>query len=268
MNTTAPKKTAAIGVVTVVVASIGGAVLLASAAQATVSSVWGWGSQSTAETVNAAGVTAIDVDVAAADLSVRFDSSDDARLVTNDAFLQDWTLRVDGDTLIVKSPDLVWNWFGTAWWDDAAAAVLYLPEELRGSDLALDLAAGSLQAAGEFGDLSVRLSAGDVSVDGSADTLDVDVSAGTADLELSDVRSAEYWLTAGDITSRHLDSPDSVDVQVSAGTLDLTVPNVDYRVGRQVTAGSFDSTVSESSTASRTVDVQVSAGDVNLRAAG
>jgi hypothetical protein len=53
---------------------------------------------------------------------------------------------------------------------------------------------------------------------------------------------------------------------VSAGSLNLTVPDGEYNVTSEVSAGGFENKIGSSPDADSTVDVQVSAGQVVLRA--
>jgi hypothetical protein len=95
----------------------------------------------------------------------------------------------------------------------------------------------------------------------------VDVSAGRADLDLADVRSAEITVSAGALVGELTgDQPDAITLEVSAGSADLTVPEGDYDVSSDVSAGQFDNQVGSTPGASSTVRVDVSAGQAVLRA--
>ena len=60
--------------------------------------------------------------------------------------------------------------------------------------------------------------------------------------------------------------PRTLELDVSAGTLEVTVPEGDYDVVSDVTAGDFDNRVGSTPDADSTVSVQVSAGKAVLRA--
>lgn len=56
-----------------------------------------------------------------------------------------------------------------------------------------------------------------------------------------------------------------VRIDVSAGSLVASLPDAEYAVTSDVSAGSFDNELDTSPGAARTVDVQVAAGGVTLR---
>lgn len=257
-------------VITIVLAAVGAVVLVGAAAGAAVAgtvrmSQGGSGGGEGNFTAEVDGVSSVQVDVDAADVTVQFGAVDVAELSTTGLEADRWTLRTDGDTLVVSSPDRNGPWFGGWWWNDETAAILTLPESLRGSDASLILDAGSLDAEGDFGVVSVEVNAGSASVDGSADELEVSVSAGDAEVSLDGVRRASYELSAGWVDAELGSVPDDVTVNVSAGTLTLTVPDAAYRLTRDVSAGSLNSDLREGLQADGSVDVVVSAGSVDLR---
>ena len=79
---------------------------------------------------------------------------------------------------------------------------------------------------------------------------------GTADLRVS-AGSMNAALTG--------DAPTDTTVDVSAGSLELTLPDDTYDVTVSEAAGSVDNDLDTSSTATNTVDVSISAGNVSLR---
>jgi hypothetical protein len=215
--------------------------------------------------VDVAGVTDLAVDAAGADLTIVFDDVDQASLRVVDTADLGWTFDVVGDTLRVETPSRAFGWF----FGGNGRATLTLPASLSGTDATLALGAGSLTAEGAFGDLDVNLAAGDLAVTGEADSLDVSVSAGTADLTLADVAAADFTLAAGDTTARLTGTaPTEVSVDVNAGRLDLTVPDVTYAVETNVDAGRLDTgSLQTAGTSSRTIAVELSAGNVTVRGA-
>ena len=93
------------------------------------------------------------------------------------------------------------------------------------------------------------------------------MSAGRADLDLDDVATATLSVSAGALNAILAGAqPDAIGVDVSAGSMELTVPEGEYDVTSDVSAGGFDNRVGSSPGASSTIDVQVSAGQVLLRA--
>ena len=210
-----------------------------------------------------AGIERVKLDVDAGSASVAFGSGSEATLdYSSDSGA--WIFERQGDTLVVSSPSARFNLFD---WRRDQSAQLTLPDELEGVDLELDLAAGEIDAAGIFGDVTYELSAGMVEIEGSADAIAGDVSAGASVVELADVQTARFDVAAGDINA-HLtgEPPSDVRIGVSAGSLELQLPDVPYDVRTNRAAGDFVSSLEESTSSDRRVDVRVTAGDVALYA--
>lgn len=253
--------------VAIVVIVLGGIVLLGAAISAAVGTIASAAVQTSTRTVDAAGVDELDVDAAAGTLRVEFSDVQEAELeVTSSWGAGDWRLERDGDTLQVSSPDR--DWFGWRGWfgDGGADAVLRLPASLEGLDADISLAAGEFVTDGEFGELDLSLAAGSFDVTGSADSLSADVSAGRGTLELDGVREADLTVSAGSLDATLTGTaPDAIELDVSAGSLRLTVPEGEYDVRSEVSAGQFDNSIGSTPGASRTIDVQVSAGQAVLK---
>ncbi|HEX5730016.1 MAG TPA: hypothetical protein VFX99_11380, partial [Microbacterium sp.] len=131
-----------------------------------------------------------------------------------------------------------------------------------------DLSAGDLTVDGDFADLEIQVGAGSLTVDGSADTLSAELSAGGADIDLADVAEATFSVSAGAVESRLTGSaPRLVTVDVSAGSLELTVPDADYDVRSDVSAGEFDNRLRVDADSGNVVDVTVSAGSATISGA-
>jgi hypothetical protein len=220
------------------------------------------GSESSSVAVE--GVTMLDVDANASDLTIVFADVDEA-LLEVDRGRTGWQLERDGDELQVTSPDS--GWFGISFFtDDYSRATLTLPESMEGTDASLSLSAGSLRASGSFADLRVDVSAGDATVEGDARAVSVEVGAGSADLRLEDVATAALNLSAGEIAAELSgDVPREVGIDVGAGSLDLVLPRGDYDVRSDISAGDLDNRLERRSAgATGLVDVRISAGDVTL----
>lgn len=212
------------------------------------------------------GVQSIDVDVSAGDLRIEFGGSEATLVSTGEA---GWRLERDGDRIEVSSPDDSFSvGFDWLWRDADRSATLTLPTSLAGTDIDIDLSAGRVIAEGEFGEVAFEMSAGAIELEGFAQTLDGTVSAGHAIVELADVREVDLDLSAGHIQgdlSGH--APERVGIDVSAGSLDLRLPDVPYAVTGDSGAGELHlNNLQQRSDASHRVDVQVTAGQVNLRA--
>ncbi|WP_309065960.1 hypothetical protein [Microbacterium sp.] len=264
MNTTTH---AGIGAITVVTAAIGGVVLLGTAASAAVTGSAQLSRSDETRTSDVRGVRTIDVDVDGADLTVRFDGSDEARLDVSGVDARGWSLERDGDRLVVRGPDHRWDWFGPDWLRAGTTATLLLPDELEGADADLSLQAGALDVDGEFGAIGVDVGAGSLTLDGAATSLDARVSAGRADITLDGVEQAEYRVSAGRLVSELTTVPDAVDLTVEAGSLVLTIPDAEYDVRANREAGSFRSDLTEADDAASTITATVSAGSIELHPA-
>ncbi len=263
MNNTTRTR-AGVGVITVVTAAIGGAILLGTAASATVTGVAQLSRGDETRTADVAGVDSVEVDVDGADLTVRFTEDDEARLDVSGTDAASWRLDRDGDRLLVSGPEHRWNWFGGDWMRAGTTATLVLPDELRGSDAVLLLAAGALDVESDFGAVTVEVGAGSLSLDGSATTVDAELTAGRADISLDGVTEADFHVSAGRLVSELTSAPDAVTLTVAAGSLALTVPDEEYDVRTAREAGSIRSDLSESPDATRTIVASVSAGSIEL----
>ena len=136
-------------------------------------------------------------------------------------------------------------------------------QSLEGTDADLGLAAGDLEVDGEFGELDLRAGRRVAPTSsGSADAVTADVSAGRADLDLADVVARRSCHGQRGFAQRRLSAAAARrdrDVDVSAGSMDLTVPEGDYDVTSDVSAGDFDNRVGSAGSIEHD-RVQVSAG--------
>ena len=233
--------------VAIIVIVLGGIVLLGAMTSALVGTIASASVHTSTRTVDAAGIEGLEVDAAAGTLRVEFTDVAEAELeVTSSWGAESWRFERDDDTLEVASPDRL-GWFSWRGWfgDGGADAVLRLPAGLDGLDADVTLAAGEFVTDGAFGELDLSLAAGSFDVTGSAESLSADVSAGRGTLELEDVREAE--------------------LTVSAGSLDLTVPDVEYAITQDISAGTLNAKIDEASSARRTIDVSLSAGTATIR---
>lgn len=255
--------------IVVVTAVVGGVALLASGGTAAVAAVADLSRGDYSQTASAEGVDALDVEVGGSDVTVVFDDVDDAELEVIGGRRGTWTIERRDDELVVRSPDRLFGWFGWSggWFGDDERVVLTLPEELNTGELdaAFDLGAGSLDVDGDFAALSADVGAGALFISGSADTLDADINAGRAEIRLDGVREADFRIAAGRLTGELTGlTPDAVTVDVTAGSLEVILPQDTYRVTQEVSAGSFDNGLDESSSSDHVVDVTVAAGSARL----
>ncbi len=265
--TAAPKRgrgiAVAFTVVGLVIAGSGTAVAAASAARFS-------DKQSDTFSVNADDIRNVEIDGATAKLSVVFADTDEATLEvqTNRASgVSAWQLTTKDDTLVVKHDG---GWFGGGWFFGASGeetVVLTLPEELNGVlDLDLDNDAGTAIVDGDFVNVDVNIGAGDVEINGAMEELELSVSAGSARLAVRDLSVIDVEVSAGSVRgSVSGTAPNESTFQVSAGEIDLTLPDVPYRVNSDVDFGDANVDLDSDSTAKRTINIEVSAGDITLR---
>ncbi|MEV4776592.1 DUF4097 family beta strand repeat-containing protein [Microbacterium sp. LWH12-1.2] len=254
--------------IVIVTAVIGGVALLGTGGSAAFAAASDLSRTDSEQSLDVDGIEGIDLDASASDVTVQFDDVEEAELTVTGG-RGNWTMERNEDDLIVRSPDTGFGWwFGGNWFSGPETVVLTLPESLRATklDAEFTLSAGSLEAVGDFGDLDVEVGAGFFSIEGSAHVLDIDMSAGRASIELDGVTEADLAVSAGDLMVELTGTaPDTVTIDVSAGSVNLALPNVDYNIVQDVSAGTLDSRVEESSSSRRTIDVSLSAGSVTLR---
>ncbi|QLD11305.1 hypothetical protein [Microbacterium oleivorans] len=250
--------------IAVLCAAAGGALILFAAGTGVISTVTSGAERTATLTASTSGVTALEVDTAAAEVEVSFASVDEATLtVTGSRGADSWELSRSGDRLVVDS-DRDW-WGSWSLWGDSARATLVLPDTLAGVDADLRVGAGSMRVAGEFGDLELTVDAGSIDASGTAETVGTTVSAGRASIELHGVRDAVVQLSAGRVSGALTGTaPRSVTVDAEAGGVDLTLPAARYAVSASEEAGSFSSRLLEDPASAHRVEVTVSAGSVVL----
>lgn len=257
--------------VMIVTAVVGGIAILGSggaAAAAAAGSIMSSSAPDSVQTVSTDGITGVDVSADASSMRVEYGDVEEAQLAITNGRGSAWTFERDGDELVVRSPQGVWGWWFGSWFGDEEVAVLTLPESLQGKgvDADLTLNAGSLDVVGEFGSLAIDVNAGALDVQGSSPSVEVNMNAGRADILLDDVDEADLGVSAGDLNVELTGAaPSRTSVEVNAGSLDLTVPDVEYSITKEVSAGSLDAKVEQSSSARRTIEVSLSAGSVTIR---
>ena len=269
----APQRSAAARPILIATAIIGGFALLVTGTSAAIAAVGAQsgsspGSIAAATSLDATGVTGVDVDASAADFTIVFGDVSQASLDVTGPRSDQWKLRRDGNELVVDSPRGIFG-FCFGWCPPAEqTVVLTLPHALEGDKLDLDvhLGAGALNAEGDFGDLGLELSAGRMTVFGSARSIDLEMSAGNFTGELRDVVEASFSISAGSAeTELTGTAPRATDLEVSAGSLDLTLPDETYRVTTDVSAGNVDNQLRTDPNAENRIEAEISAGKIALR---
>lgn len=214
-------------------------------------------------TADAAGISELDVDIRGANLTIEYG---DAASLTVEGAAGEWRFERDEDALRVTNQPSWWS----GWrWGSTDEAVLTLPRSLErvAVDADLSVSGGALDADGTFGALELELAAGSLDVSGSARDVSVDGSAGRIVLDLADVDAAELTLRAGSLTGSFTGTtPNGLTADVSAGRIDLTLPDDEYAVDSDVSAGEFRHTLTVDPSSSHRVSVRVGAGAVLLGA--
>lgn len=255
-------------VVAILAIVFGSLVIVGAIVSAVVGTIVSASVHTTNRTVEVAGVDRLDIDAAAGSLRVEFGSVREAELEVTSSWGADrWVLERDGGDLVVSSPRM-WGpwWIFGGWFGGPGDAVLRLPQSLEGLDADITFSAGTLDVEGEFAELDLTMNAGRADIAGSAESLRADMNAGRADLELAGVATANLIVNAGSLDAALTGSqPDEVTVDLSAGSLNLSVPQGDYVVTSDVSAGGFDNRIGSDPSASSTIHVEVSAGQVTLR---
>lgn len=233
------------------------------------------GASADTQSVSVSGVDALDVDVAASNVTVRFGDVDEATLEITGTDDNRWRLERDEGELVLSNDEnrFGWfggDWFGSGWFNNDENVVLTLPDALNDEDLDAEfsLGAGSLDIEGMFGEVGINVGAGSLKMDGSATSVEADISAGRATLDLFAVTEADLRVSAGKLEATFADTaPSTITIDVSAGSMDLTVPDEAYNVSQDVSAGSLDNRLDTSSSSRNTIDATVSAGSAVLRPA-
>jgi len=263
MTSQTPMRTSS-KVVAILTVVLGGGILIGTLWSGAAPTVAASLARSEGGTLPVDGIREVELDVAAAVFTLRYDDVDEASLDVRDAGNGAWSLRDDDGTLVVESPGRSWfSWFGGA---RNGEATLTLPRELEGLDTAVDFGAGSFDAEGDFGALDIDAGAGSLDIRGSADSVTFALGAGRAELDLADVRTADLDVNAGRMDARLSgDAPTETRLEVNAGMLDLTLPDEAYDVTSDVSAGTLTNDLQTAAGADRTVHAEVSAGNVRLR---
>lgn len=257
-------------VVAIIAIVVGGALILSAILSAVGSTLWLTGARGAdgARAADASGISSLDLDVSAGDVTVVYADVPEATIdVLGDG--RGWRLERRGEQLRLSKHRPWWaSWNGFDWNTDRVT--LTLPQDLADErlDARIDVSAGSVTVDGTYGTLDVHVGAGSADVGGSADVLTVDLSAGGADIDLADVSRGTFTVGAGELVGTLTGTaPDELTIDVSAGSLVASLPDETYAVTSDVAAGELDNRLSTSPSASNTIDVQVSAGSATLLAA-
>lgn len=253
--------------ITITTAVFGGLALVVAGGTAAFAALGSAASSSESRSVDVTGLSELNVDVDAAGVTVEFADVAEATLEV-DGSRGAWTLRRDGDELVVRSPQgFFGGWLFGDWFGAEERAVLTLPSELEGDlDAEFTLDAGGLTVRGGYEAVDATVNAGGFDFTGAAGDLEVSLSAGSAGIDAEGVETAELNVSAGELIAEFTGrAPTETDIDVSAGSLELTLPDEQYAVTQNVSAGDLRNDLQTASGARNQVSVQLSAGSVELR---
>lgn len=254
--------------VSVLVTLVGGVLILGLVLQALLVGVTtGGGQERSSYSVDVDGVTRLDLDASAGDLTVTFAPVAEATLEVQSAgrTRTDWTLEVDGDRLIVREGNPWWILlpdFGTS----RTTAELVLPDILEGAVSAdLEVSAGSMDIQGDLTDVRLDVSAGSLTFHGTSTSLVSEVSAGEATVVTNGPSTIDVSVSAGRFTGTVTGAqPDRTQVEVSAGDVILDLPDGAYATSGSASAGDRLIEVRTDPDSPHLLEVHVSAGDARI----
>lgn len=256
-------------------AALGGLMILgigASAAYGAATSVSGTTGAGGVTTVSAEGIADLDLDISTADFTLAYGPVTEATLEVTGTRSEQWGLRRDSDSLVVRAPGGVGGscWFGFCPPDRnaSATATLTLPQELktRALDADVTVGVGTFTADGTFASIEIELGAGTAHVKGAAEALDVSVGVGTFTGEFTGVRRADLVVSMGELDTRlRGDAPDSIGIEVGIGSALIEVPDVEYRFDLSSSLGDVQNSLRNNPSADREITADVGMGDLTLR---
>lgn len=251
-------------------AIIGGVVLLGVGATAAISIVAGSersGSEPTSRSIDVTGISEVTVESNSSEFTLQFGDVTEATLDTNGAGRFKWELYVEEGELVAETKTRIWD-FCFGWCSSRNEQVtLTLPESMNNGSLDADIevASGSLTARGTYRDLSLRTSAGVLDFDGAAESIDAEIGAGRLTVRVEDANEVDFEVSAGRLDAEVIgQTPRQVDLEVSAGRAEVRLPQGDYDVRSEVSAGSLDNQLDTSARSNNKISVSVSAGSALL----
>jgi hypothetical protein len=208
-------------------------------------------------------VDASDTDVSFADVSepvITFDQGGSTRSV-------DFEQQVRGDELRITANTR--GFFPFGFWpfgNDTSTLDVVLPTSMNDGSLALEFssAAGNMNLDGDFSEVIISVTAGDLDLSGSADVLTLDSTAGDVRVDEYAVNQARLNSTAGDVTVELVELPDTLEIDSVAGDQDITLPDGEYRINTDTTAGNVTLDAPSDPDAPRVYTFSSVAGDIRV----
>ena len=134
------------------------------------------------------------------------------------------------------------------------------------SKLTLNTDGGNINAGDLDGHISLRSSGGDVTVATLAGSLDASLDGGNLQVANMTAATASIQSSGGDITLAYTAAPDSLRITSDGGNVNLDLPRGgQYRVDVQATGGNVTNTIGDDPSATRTIIVHTSGGDITIK---
>lgn len=193
--------------------------------------------------------------------SITFDQGDSNRAVTFEQEVRGVELRIVAQTRGGFFPFGIWPW-GM----DTSRLDVVLPAELNDGSLgiAVSSAAGNVSLDGAYDDVTLELTAGNLDLSGSATALSIDATAG--DVRVDDYTASDVRIdtTAGNVMLDFAELPDEITASSVAGDQEIVLPDGEYRIETDTTAGEVSIDAPSDPDAARTYSFSTVAGDIRI----
>ncbi len=208
--------------------------------------------------------TTLDLRISAGSIAVEFYDGENIEVNYPDSINYGYEVKEKAGTLKVTPVNRVhFNWFG---WNDIPAVTVKVPSG-KVMNLKLDLSAGAATvASGEYGDVRISMSAGSTTVGAvKCGELITHLSAGKISFGGAECSSLDVRLSAGVANMDGVVCND-IDIDLSAGSAKLAVigNKSEYSIFVDKSAGSCNLTNQSGSVAGKKIDVDLSAGSVEV----
>ena len=210
-------------------------------------------------------VSRIKLDVAAGTAKVGFYEGDSVQIDYQTNQRYGFTVRESDGTLTIEQSHGVW-WLNWGIMRKVPTAIIKIPRHCI-PDLDIEIGAGSVDVdSGTYGKIKADVSAGKLNF-GRIVCADADcrVSAGDLSFDFVDCSYVSCNVSAGNATFRTVKS-DNINIDVSAGNTTMYVLGSisDYTIHVNKSAGSCNLTTQIKPDAKKRIDIDVSAGSVNV----
>ncbi|MDE5789392.1 MAG: DUF4097 domain-containing protein [Clostridia bacterium] len=206
----------------------------------------------------------LDLKISAGSIAVEFYDGENIEVNYPDSVNYGYEVKEKAGTLKVKPVNrLHFNWFG---WNDIPTVTVKVPSG-KIMNLKLDLSAGAATvASGEYGNVRISMSAGSTTAgDLKCGELITHLSAGKIAVGGAECSSLDVRLSAGVANISDVVCND-IDIDLSAGSAKLSVigNKSEYTVSVDKSAGSCNLVNQSGTVAGKKIDVDLSAGSVEV----